>query len=81
MAVLILAHLAEDGPLRSLGWRCGAASLSREKAAELWSQARDIADRLRAPGLTFGRSPRMIESRFGTRRFPERRSIGCGSRI
>ena len=65
VAVLILAHLAEDGPLRSLGWRCGAASLSREKAAELWSQARDIAEASGLQGLTFGRSPRMIESRFG----------------
>ena len=65
VAVLILAHLAEDGPLRSLGWRCGAASLSREKAAELWSQARDIADASGLRGFTFGRVPRKIESRFG----------------
>ena len=62
VAVLILAHLAEDGPLRSPGWRCGAASLSREKAAELWTQCRDIATASGLRTLFFGKVPRCIES-------------------
>ena len=61
-AVLILAHLAEDGPLRSPGWRCGAASLSREKSAELWTQCRDIATASGLRTLFFGKVPRCIES-------------------
>ena len=62
IAVLILSFLAEDGPLRSPGWRCGAASLSREKAAELWTQCRDIATASGLRTLFFGKVPRCIES-------------------
>ena len=65
VAVLILAHLAEDGPLRRLGWRAGAASINREKATELWTQAADIAAASGLEGIRFGRVPRIIESRYG----------------
>ena len=41
VAALLLAFLV--GPLRREGWRCGVASLSREKAGELRSQVEAIA--------------------------------------
>ena len=41
MAALLLAFLV--GPLRREGWRCGVASLSREKAGELRGQVEAIA--------------------------------------
>ena len=41
VAVLVLAHLV--GPLRRAGWRCGVASLSKEKANELRGQIEAIA--------------------------------------
>ena len=65
VAALILAHLAEDAPLRSPGWRCGVASINRDKGAELWTQARDIAEASGLRGLRFGKVPRMIESEWG----------------
>ena len=40
-AALLLAFMA--GPLRRAGWRCGVASLSREKAGELRTQVEAIA--------------------------------------
>ena len=43
LAVLMLGFLAEDGPLRRQGFRAGVASVSREKAGELWSQMEAIA--------------------------------------
>ena len=46
VAVLLLAHLV--GPLMREGWRCGVASLSREKASELKMQVEAIA---KASGL------------------------------
>ena len=46
VAVLLLAHLV--GPLMKAGWRCGVASLSRQKAAELRLQIESIA---KASGL------------------------------
>ena len=35
IAVLLLAYLAENGPLRCPGFRAGVCSVSKEKAAEL----------------------------------------------
>ena len=65
VAVLILAHLVDDGPLRSLGWRGGVASLSREKAVELWQQASDIATASDLEDIRFGKVPRLIQSPWG----------------
>ena len=65
IAIFGLAYLADDGPLRSAGWRAGVASLSREKSAELWTQARDIADASELAGVTFGKVPRHIASDWG----------------
>ena len=65
VAALVLAHLANDGPLRRRGWRCGVASLSKDKAVELWTQIEDIA---RASGLAeirCGKVPRHVQSEFG----------------
>ena len=64
-AALILAHLADDGPLRRRGWRCGIASLSADKAGELWLQAQDIAIASDLAGFKFGKVPRIIESKWG----------------
>ena len=54
-AVLVLALLA--GPLRRPGLRIGTASITREKAAELLRQAREIAEASDLAGLEFRRSP------------------------
>ena len=54
-AVLTLAYLA--GPLRRPGYRIGTVSVTREKAAELLRQAREIAEASGLEGLTFRRSP------------------------
>ena len=54
-AVLVLALLA--GPLRRPGLRIGTASVTREKAAELLRQAREIAEASGLAGLEFRRSP------------------------
>ena len=75
VAVLILAHLADDGPLRRPGWRCGVASISKEKARELWTQASDIALASRIlsgadkRSLHFGKVPLAIRSRWGEAAF------------
>lgn len=55
IAVLLLAHLV--GPLRRAGWRAGVGSISKEKAAELVTQMREIAEASGLAGLTFYRSP------------------------
>ncbi|MYE00964.1 MAG: hypothetical protein F4Y03_06735 [Alphaproteobacteria bacterium] len=71
VAVLILAFLADDGPLRRKGWRAGVASINREKAIELWKQASDIAlasGLLSGEGgrtLSFGKVPRVVRSIWG----------------
>ena len=65
LAVLVLAHVADDGPLRRRGWRCGAASLSRDKATELWTQVRDIAESSGLSGVRCGKVPRHVSSRWG----------------
>ena len=62
VAAYLLARLA--GPLRVQGYRAGVVSVSREKAAELWAQCRDIAEAsgLDGPGhgLQFRKVPRSI---------------------
>ena len=51
VAALLLAFLV--GPLRREGWRCGVASLSREKAGELRSQVEAIATASGLEGVQF----------------------------
>ena len=51
VAALLLAYLV--GPLRREGWRCGVASLSREKAGELRSQVEAIASASGLEGVQF----------------------------
>ena len=53
VAALLLAFLA--GPLRRQGWRCGVASLSREKAHELKMQVESIATASDLEGVQFWR--------------------------
>ena len=53
VAVLLLAHLV--GPLMREGWRCGVASLSREKAHELKMQVEAIATASGLEGVQFWR--------------------------
>ena len=66
IAVVLLAHLA--GPLRRFGWRAGVASISKEKAGELKTQAQAIAESSGLDGLRFLRSPApgRIVSAWGT---------------
>ena len=65
VAVLILAHLADTGPLRSAGWRAGIASLSISKASELWEQIREIAEASGLAEIKSRKSPRSISSDWG----------------
>ena len=66
VAVLILAHLADDGPLRRKGWRAGVVSLSKEKAGELKRQVESIATASGVKGLKFLRTAAPgIVSRWG----------------
>ena len=58
VAVYLLARLA--GPLRTAGYRAGVCSVSREKAAELWLQARDISEASGIDGLQFRKVPRSV---------------------
>ena len=53
VAVLLLAYLV--GPLMQEGWRCGVASLSREKASELKMQVEAIALASNLEGIEFWR--------------------------
>ena len=69
VAVLILGYLAPDGPLRRRGWRAGIASVSKEKANELWQQAEDIARASGLVGVSFGRVPRHVSSEWGRAEF------------
>ena len=63
VAVLLLAYLA--GPLRRQGWRAGVASVSKEKASELWSQAEAIARASGIESIRFGKVPRCMVSPWG----------------
>ena len=65
LAVLILAHLADDGPLRRRGWRCGAASTSRDKAKELWKHCVAIAQASSLSGIWSGKVPLHVSSDSG----------------
>ena len=65
-AVMLLAHLI--GPVRSLGFRAGIVSVSKEKANELKMQMEAIAEASKLRGLTFRRSPTpgRVESKWGS---------------
>ena len=65
LAVFMLGFLAEDGPLRRQGFRAGVASVSREKASELWAQMEAIAGASGLDGIRFGKVPRCAVSRWG----------------
>ena len=65
VAVLILAFLCNDGPLRRLGWRCGVASISKEKAGELWQQIVDIRQASHLAEVEYYKVPRRVLSRWG----------------
>ena len=65
VACLILAHLADDGPLRRKGWRAGVVSLSKEKAGELKRQVEAIATASGVKGVKFLRTAPGIVSRWG----------------
>ena len=65
VAVLCLAYLADTGPLRRLGWRGGAASISRDKATELWQQISDIAQASGLDEVKCWKVPRRVASRWG----------------
>ena len=68
-AVLLLGVLADDGPLRRAGTRCGVASLSREKSGELWAQMEAIATASGLEGIRFGRVPRVAVSPWASVEF------------
>ena len=53
IAITVLAHLV--GPLRRKGWRCGVASLSRDKANELRNQIEAISLASGLKGIQFWR--------------------------
>ena len=67
VAVMLLAHLADDAPLRRRGWRAGVVSITKLKAGELKMQAQAIAEASGLRGLDFRRSPApgRIESAWG----------------
>ena len=62
LAVLLLACLSEGGPLRRAGFRCGVASLNREKSGELWTQAEDIAKASGIEDVRFLKVPKRMVS-------------------
>ena len=68
LASLVLAYLADGGPLRRAGFRCAVVSVTKPKAAELKKLAQDTAEASGLRGLTFPRSPApgRIVSRWGT---------------
>ena len=68
LASLVLAYLADGGPLRRAGFRCAIVSVTKPKAAELKKLAQDTAEASGLRGLTFPRSPApgRIVSRWGT---------------
>ena len=68
LASLVLAYLADGGPLRRAGFRCAIVSVTKPKAAELKKLAQDTAEASGLRGLTFKKSPApgSIVSRWGT---------------
>ena len=69
LAVLLLACLTGDGPLRRPGFRCGVASLNREKSGELWTQCQDIAMASGIDDVRFLKVPKRMVSWWGTTEF------------
>ena len=69
VAVLLLACLSGDGPLRRAGFRCGVASLNREKSGELWHQCADIAAASGITDVRFLKVPKRMVSWWGTVEF------------
>ena len=69
VAVLLLACLTGDGPLRRAGFRCGVASLNREKSGELWQQCLDIATASGIEDVRFMKVPKRMVSWWGTTGF------------
>ena len=57
IAILVLAYLAENGPLRCPGFRAGVCSISREKASELKRLMESICLASDLKGIRFWRSP------------------------
>ena len=57
IAILLLAYLAENGPLRCPGFRAGVCSISREKANELKKLMESICLASALKGIRFWRSP------------------------
>ena len=57
IAVMILAHLADGGPLVRPGWRAGVCSVTAPQANELKKQMEAIAEASGLRGLTFLRTP------------------------
>ena len=60
IAVLVLAHICEGGPLVVPGWRAAVASINKGKAKELLASAEGIArasGKLRAGDVRVKRSP------------------------
>ena len=68
LANLILAYLADGGPLRRPGFRACIVSVTKPKANELKKLAQDTAEASGLRGLSFPRSPApgRIVSRWGT---------------
>ena len=69
VAVLLLACLTGDGPLRRAGFRCGVASLNREKSGELWTQCADIAAASGIEDVRFMKVPKRMVSWWGSVEF------------
>ena len=68
LSCYVLGALCDGGPLRRAGFRCAVVSVTKEKAAELKTQAQNIAEASGLRGLTFKKSPApgSIVSRWGT---------------
>ena len=68
LACLILAYLADGGPLRRAGFRAAIVSVTKIKAAELKRQIQDISEASGLRGLSFPKSPApgRVVSRWGS---------------
>ena len=68
LACLVLAYLADGGPLRRAGFRCAIVSITKLKAGELKKQIQDIAEASGLRGLEFPKSPApgRVVSRWGS---------------
>ena len=82
IAVLLLAYLAENGPLRCPGFRAGVVSVTKEKAAELKKLMQAICLASNLQGIRFWRSPApgRVSSDYGEVDFLSADgSAGCAS--